>query len=76
MADRNQWILHIKELRERHGCGILEAEEVALTDPHWRRWVERQINSDEQCRRMALSHIRYNGDAALIEPRGDKLVVR
>lgn len=76
MPDRNQWILHIKELREQRGVGIFEAEQLALAEPHWRRWVERQINSDERCRRMAVSHIRYNGDAALIERRGDTLVVR
>jgi hypothetical protein len=76
MEDRNQWVLHIKALREQHGVGILEAEQLALTEPHWRRWVERQINSDERCRRTALNHIRYNGDAALIGRQGDAFVVR
>ncbi|PBN41664.1 hypothetical protein [Sphingobium sp. D43FB] len=76
MADRDQWISHIKELREQHDVSILDAERIALGTRQWRRWVEQQINADERCRRMALAHIRYNGDAALIERRGDTLFVR
>ena len=74
--DRNDWIKEIKRLREQHGVSIFEAEALALGDPVWRRWVEKMINSDERCRRMAMSHIRYNGDAALIELDGDLLKVR
>jgi len=44
-----------------HGCDIAEAERIALADPAWRRWVERQINTDIECRRMAQCHIRYRG---------------
>jgi hypothetical protein len=58
MEERNRWILHIKELRGRHDVGINEAERLALVEPTWRRWVEHQINSDADCRRMALRHIR------------------
>ncbi|MGK6321357.1 hypothetical protein [Sphingomonas sp. DT-204] len=76
MAERDRWILHIKELRAAHGVSILDAERLALTDPPWRRWVERQIATDERCRRMALRHIRYNGDAALLRLEGDCLFVR
>jgi hypothetical protein len=75
MADRNRWILHIKKLRAAHGIGLSEAERIALADPHWRRWVEHQINTDSQCRRMALRHIRERGDDALIERTGDRLRV-
>lgn len=76
MTERDRWILHIKELRERHGISIFDAERLALVDPQWRRWVERQINNDDRCRRMALSHIRYNREMALIERQGDRLVIR
>lgn len=75
MEDRNRWIMHIKALRREHGVGILEAERIALTDANWRRWVERQINSDVRCRRMALSHIRNEGEAALLRRDGDQLTV-
>ena len=74
--DRNDWVREIKRLREQHGVNIFEAEALALGDPVWRRWVEKMINSDERCRRVAVSHIRYNGDAALIELDGDLLKVR
>jgi len=30
MADRDRWILHIKELREQHGVSIFDAERIAL----------------------------------------------
>lgn len=76
MADRDRWILHIKELREKRSIGILDAERLALTDPQWRRWLERQINNDDRCRRMALSHIRHNREMALIARQGDRLVIR
>ena len=76
MSDRDRWILHIKELRGQHDISILDAERLALANPQWRRWVERQINNDDRCRRMALTHIRYNGDQALIERKGDYLVIR
>ena len=73
---RNRWIRHIKQLRTENDIGLLEAERMALADPAWRRWVERQINTDGQCRRMALRHIRDRGDDALIQRAGDRLRVR
>lgn len=76
MSERSRWILHIKELRAAHDVSIFEAEKIALADPAWQRWVERQIVSDEQCRRMALRHIRDHGDAALIGRDGTRLFVR
>lgn len=76
MADRNRWILHIKKVRAEYRVGLREAERIALSDAEWRGWVERQINDDVQCRRMALRHIRERGDEALIERAGDTLRVR
>lgn len=76
MEDRNRWIKLIKDLRVQYDASILDAERIALSDPAWRRWVEKQINSDTKCRRMALSHIRYNGDASLIERDDEMLKVR
>ena len=76
MDDQNRWMKLIKKLRVEHGIGILDAERIALANPQWRRWVEHQINTDARCRRMALSHIRYNGAKALIERQGERLAVR
>lgn len=76
MEDRDRWISLIKDLRVEHDASILDAERIALADPAWRRWVERQINSDRQCRRMALTHIRINGEASLIDHDGDTLKIR
>lgn len=76
MADRDGWILLIKSLRDEHGWTIIDAERTALADPTWRRWVERQINNDAKCRRMALSHIRHHGDASLIDRHEETLIVR
>ena len=76
MEERVRWIKHIKSLRMERRVSILEAERLALADPTWRRWIERQISTDMRCRRMALSHIRNNGDAALIRRDGEKLKVR
>jgi hypothetical protein len=66
-----QWLLLIKELRVRHNVSILDAERMALRNRHRRRWVEKQINIHQRCRKYALAHIRYNGDAALIEREGE-----
>jgi hypothetical protein len=59
------------ELRLLHAASLLEAERLALANPHRRKWVERQINTHQRCRKYALAHIRYNGKAALIEREGD-----
>jgi len=74
--ERDRWITLIKDLRQENGVSILEAERIALGKDEWRRWVDRQINTDMRCRRMALFHIRSNGIASLIEKDGDKLKVR
>jgi hypothetical protein len=74
--DRQRWILLIKELRVTHNCSIHDAERIALLDPIWKRWVERQINSDPQCKKMARYHIRHNGDAALLIENEERLTVR
>jgi hypothetical protein len=50
MEDRNRWILLIKELRIEHNASIFDAERIALSDPQWRRWVERQIKTDTKVR--------------------------
>jgi hypothetical protein len=73
--DRHGWIYLIKELRVRHGCGIDEAHRIALSQPQWKRWVERQINVDHRCRRMAIRHMRDHGDAAMIQEQNGRLVV-
>ncbi len=72
MNERSRWILHIKELRVAHDVSIFEAEKIALADPAW----QRQIATDERCRRMALRHIRDHGDAALIGHDGTRPFVR
>ena len=76
MSERDRWIEHIKQVRAEHGISILAAERLALADDHWRRWVERQINNDDRCRRMALRHIHYNGDEALICQSRNRFNVR
>lgn len=76
MEERLRWIKLIKTLREEHSVSIYEAERIASAQPEWRRWVERQINSDHQCRRMALRHIKNSGSAALLVQVGETLKVR
>lgn len=66
-----RWLLLIKELRELYEVSILEAERIALSNRHMGRWVERQINTQQRCRKYALAHIRANGDAALITREGE-----
>lgn len=66
MDDRSRWNRHIKQVRVEYGVGLYEAERIVLADPGWRRWVERRINSDARCRRMALAHIRVRGRDALL----------
>ena len=71
-ADRpsSRWLFKIKELRARHNLSILEAERLALNDPAMRRWALRMMNSNPQCRKTAHQHIRYNGEASLLERDG------
>jgi hypothetical protein len=71
-----RWLLLIKELRVTHNTSILDAERLALSNRHRRRWVEKAINSNLQCRKRALAHIRYNKEASLIEREGDSFRFR
>ena len=76
MEERNRWIEFIKQIREMHGCSLDEAHRLALADPQWRRWVERQVIADPRCRKMALRHIRSAGPRSLLEDRNGKLLVK
>lgn len=76
MDETDRWILLIKDIRAKHNIGILDAERVALTDPKWRRWVNHRINTDSRCQRIALHHMRANGENALIKRKGSQLKVR
>jgi hypothetical protein len=75
-VDRNRWVYLLKELRVTHNCSIYDAERIALADPVWKRWVERQINTDQRCQRMARYHLRRHGEAALVAESDGKLIVR
>ena len=74
--ERHRWISYIKQLRQERDVGIFEAERIALARPEWRRWVERQINSDIACRKSARHHMQRHGPASLIYQDGDALKVR
>lgn len=66
-----RWDLLIRELRVLHHVCTLEAERIALSNKHRRRWAEKQINSHRRGRKCALTHVRLHGDAALIAQEGD-----
>ena len=74
--ERNRWITLIKDLRAEHNVSLSEAERIALSHPEWRRWVERQINTDSKCKRMAVRHIKDRGEDSLIEQSGGVLRAR
>ena len=74
--ERLRWAWHVKRIRQALGVTLLDAERLALHSPYWRRWVERHINSDMECRELALSHIRQHGSASLLEQHGNTLKVR
>lgn len=74
--ERTRWISLIKQIRQDHNVGILEAERIAVAQPEWRRWVERQINSDLKCRKTARSHMRLRGLESLIYEDGETLKLR
>lgn len=76
LSDGSHWHLLIKEIRLSEACSIEEAYAIALTDPIWRRWFERQINSDPACWKAALRHMRDSGDRSLIARQDGRLLVR
>jgi hypothetical protein len=75
-GEESRWTEMIKTVRQRHGVGIFEAEKLPWEEPQWRRWVERQINRDPKCRKMALHHMRSHGGASLVLEQDGRLVVR
>lgn len=70
------WFEMIKSIRAERGVSILDAEKLAVRDPKWRRWLERRINSDRKCQKLAFTDMRLNGRDSLICWVGDRLVVR
>ena len=72
----DDWFQLIKSIRAEHGVGIHEAERRALADPVRRRWVEKRINADRKCRKLAEHHMAAHGQASLIGREGETLVVR
>lgn len=76
MDERDRWIMLIKKIRIERGVSIYEAERFALSQPGWRRWVERQVTIDVRCRKMARYHIRQHGEAALVYEAEGTLKVR
>ena len=70
------WLAIIISLRVKHDCSIEEAEKIAVSNRHLRRWVERAINTGNPAHKHALAHMRYNGDRSLIEREGDSFVFR
>jgi hypothetical protein len=75
-ADRNRWVRLIKQLRADYNASLPEAEKIALSNPEWRRWAERQINADRKCHRMAVNHIRCRGKESLLEEQDGLIRVR
>ncbi|MEI5681374.1 hypothetical protein AAAK29_23495 [Mesorhizobium sp. CCNWLW179-1] len=74
--ERDRWVLLIKDIRRETGASIFEAERLALSKPEWRRWAERQINTDAECRKMARLHMRMHKTNSLICADGNRLLVR
>jgi hypothetical protein len=71
VAKRNHWKL-LKAERRRDITGV---KRLALSDLVWRRWVERQINSNPECQRMAQRNIRNCRADELIEQEEDRLMM-
>lgn len=70
----DQWILLVKELRVLHGVSILDAERIALSNPHRRRWVEMIVNT-RQGRRAAISHLKANGENSLLHEKDGRFII-
>ena len=70
------WIELMKTVRQIHDVSLDEATRLVLAHEGWRRWVDRRINSDPKCRKMAWAHMRHGGADALIEKEGDRFRVR
>jgi hypothetical protein len=70
------WIELIKTVRQIHHVSIFEAERRVLAHPGWRRWCNLRISIEPQCRKLAWSHMRYNGPDSLIEREGERFRVR
>jgi hypothetical protein len=70
------WIELIKTVRQIHDVSIFEAEWLVLAHRGWRRWCNARIETNAQCRKLAWSHRRNNGQDSLVEQDGERLWVR
>ena len=70
------WIVLVKATREKFGVSIRAAHELILTDESMRRLVALRVNSDQECRKLALEDIRYHGEESIFIRRGERLIYR
>jgi len=63
LTDRD-WVELVKVTREKFDVSIDSAHDLILTDEKVRRLVALRINSDTNCRTLALHDLRKHGNAS------------
>ena len=74
-AGDGNWFELIKALRATYDITIYDAEKMVLSHAGWRRWCNKRIKSNPQCRVYAWKHLRQHGEASLIKSDGANLEV-
>lgn len=74
--ERVSWPELIKQIRVAAEVDLLTAERLALAHPGWRRLIGHRINHEDECKKLALSHMKQNGQEAIISAAGAALVVK
>ena len=70
------WIELVKRTREKFQATIQEAHDLILNDAEMRRLVAWRINHDPECRKLALSDMRQNGELSRFVREGDRIRFR
>jgi hypothetical protein len=60
----SDFILLVKQTREKFGVSIEEAHDLIFADEEVRRLVSSRINREPECRNMAWQDIRGNGEGS------------
>ena len=73
---RVSWISLMKTVRLLYGVDLESSYRLVLSHPGWRRWSEGRINSEPECRKMALHDLRRRGESVWVERDGAQLRLR
>ena len=72
---RIDWVRTIKTVREFRNCDLPTAQEDVLSHKGWQRIIQKKLESDPECRKLAHHHCRSHPYSGLIRKDEDRYTI-